>query len=73
VKNVAGLEHLQDFAVLCVVSFRTVHSLMQVRIEILAERLDPFHTEAFHGLCRWLAGWVLTRTSTRHAAKQGAE
>jgi len=35
--------NLQDFAVFCVISFRTVHGLVQVRIETLTERLNAFH------------------------------
>ena len=45
VKNVAGLEHLQDFAVFCVIRFGAVHGLVQVRIETLAERLNALHAK----------------------------
>src|ERR1700720_34534 len=46
VKNVSGLKHLQDRAVLVLDGFGTVHRLIEMRIEGLAQRIDTFNAEA---------------------------
>ena len=41
VKNVAGLIDLKNRAVLSPIGLRSLHSLVKVRVEMLAEWLDP--------------------------------
>ena len=46
VKNIARLKYLQNRAVILLGRFGAVHRLMEMRIELLADRIDALHAKA---------------------------